>query len=316
MEGRFEKKIGDSADRIESDAGRVHQSVLAKEVLTALRPGPGKTIVDATVGLGGHSELILKTIQPSGKLIGIDRDGVSLSLARRRLLAFQNSLLFVQDNFANLGDILKGLGVARIDGILFDLGLSSFQLEQAERGFSFLKEGPLDMRMDSRGKNTAFTLVNRSSEKELDRIFWEFGEERWHRRIAQRIAKARKRAPITTTTQLAELVTRAIPRATFYHRIHPATRVFQALRIAVNQELESLDQAIRQAVDFLNPGARIVVISFHSLEDRIVKNRFREFSRERRLVLVTKKPMTPSLEEIRGNPRARSAKLRSAEKPS
>jgi len=308
VEGEFDKTLEGPGDRL-------HQSVLAKEAMTYLAPGPGKIIVDATVGLGGHSELILKAIAPTGKLIGIDRDNTSLTEARKRLSAFQDSFLLVQDNFANLGNILKSLGVERIDGILFDLGLSSFELLDPERGFSFLKEGPLDMRMDRHERITAFDLVNRSSEKELDRIFWEFGEERWHRRIAQRIAKARKRAPITTTTQLAELVTRAIPHATSYHRIHPATRIFQALRIAVNQELEALDRAIRQAVDFLNPGARIVIISFHSLEDRIVKTRFREFSRERRLVLVTKKPITPTLSEMRENPRSRSAKLRSAEKP-
>lgn len=300
----------------EGGSAGFHQSVLAEEAIGHLRPGPGKTIVDATVGLGGHSALILKAIAPSGKLIGIDRDDAALDQARQRLRPFQNSFLLVQDNFSNLRSILKSLGVARIDGILFDLGLSSFQLQEPERGFSFLKEGPLDMRMDIRQRITAKDIVNRVSEKELDRIFQEFGEERWHRRIAQRIAKARKRAPITTTTQLAELVTRAIPRATLYHRIHPATRIFQALRIAVNQELESLDRAIREALDFLNPGARIVIISFHSLEDRIVKTRFREASRERRLVLVTKKPITPTVEEMRENPRSRSAKLRSAEAPS
>ena len=303
----------------------LHQSVLAKEVMAYLLPGPvrndvsngagpGKTIVDATVGLGGHSELILKEISPEGKLIGIDRDKASLDLARGRLKAFPNVLL-IHDNFAHLGNILRSLKVDRIDGILFDLGLSLFQLKDASRGFSFLKEGPLDMRMDLRDKQTAKDLVNQASEKELDHFFQEFGEERWHRRIAQRIVKARKRAPITTTTQLAELVTRAIPRATST-RIHPATRIFQALRIALNQELEALDRAICQALDFLNPGARIVVISFHSLEDRIVKNRFREWERERRLILVTKKPVTPSPDELRENPRSRSAKLRSGEKPS
>ena len=310
MEGIFKRTGGDS----EGERGH-HESVLAEEALAVLAPGPGKTIVDATVGLGGHSRLILEAIKPTGRLIGIDQDGRSLAQAEKRLHTFKDSFILIQDNFANLGDILKSLRVQKIDGILFDLGLSSFQLEEAERGFSFLREGPLDMRMNLRNPRTAADLVNHASEKELDRILLEFGEERWHRRIAQRIAKARKRAPITTTTQLAELVTRAIPRATF-SRIHPATRAFMALRIVVNQELEALDRAIREAVDFLNPGARIVVISFHSLEDRIVKNRFREFSRERRLVLVTKKPMTPSLEEMRKNPRSRGAKLRSAEKPS
>ncbi len=285
---------------------------MAQEALAFLAPGPGKTIVDATVGIGGHSTLILNALGANGKLIGIDRDGESLREARKRLKPFEGRFILIQDNFARLDEILKGLRVRKIDGILFDLGLSSFQLEQAERGFSFLRQGPLDMRMGLGDRLTAKDLVNRSSEKQLDRIFQEFGEERWHRRIAQRIVKARKRAPITTTTQLAELVTRAIPRATF--RIHPATRVFQALRIAVNQELEALDQAVRKAVYFLNPGARIVVISFHSLEDRIVKTRFREMVREHHLVLVTKKPVLPSPEEIRKNPRARSAKLRSAEK--
>ncbi len=277
-----------------------------------LAPGPGKTIVDATVGLGGHSELILQKL-PQGKLIGIDQDGQSLALAQERLSPFQDSCLLIQDNFTNLDHILNRLGVQEIDGILFDLGLSSFQLGEGSRGFSFLREGPLDMRMDLRQRTTARDLVNRLPEKDLDQILFEFGEERWHRRIAQRIAKARKRAPITTTTQLAELVTRAIPRATSW-RIHPATRTFQALRIAVNRELEALDQAIRKATDFLKVGARIVVISFHSLEDRIAKTRLRDFAREERLTLLTRKPIVPTSEEIARNPRSRSAKLRSAEK--
>ena len=295
--------------------GALHQSVLAKEVMAYLAPRPGNIIVDATVGMGGHSALILEAITPKGNLIGIDRDDRSLDQARRQLHPFKNSFVLIQDNFDNLTNILKGLSVNEIDGILFDLGLSSFQLEDAVRGFSFLREGPLDMRMDLRQHATAKDLVNRLPEKGLDHLIWEFGEERWHRRIAQRIAKARKRAPITTTTQLAELVTRAIPHATSF-RIHPATRTFLALRIAVNQELEALDRAIRQAIHFLKDGARIVVISFHSLEDRIVKHRFREWAREKRLILVTKKPILPSSSEIQNNPRARSAKLRCAEKSS
>jgi len=289
----------------------IHRSVLPQEVLDHLAVGPGKVIVDATVGLGGHSQLILKAITESGKLIGIDRDGASLDQARERLGSSQNVLL-VQDNFTHLEHILQNLQVQKVDGILFDLGVSSYQLTEPSRGFSFQQQGPLDMRMDTREAVSAEQIVNHASEEELDHILKEFGEERWHRRIAQRIVKARQRAPITTTTQLAELVTRAIPRVR--SKIHPATRTFQALRIAVNQELEALDFAIRKAVHYLNPGARIVVISFHSLEDRIVKRRFRELAKERRLVLVTKKPITPSLEELRENPRSRSAKLRSAEK--
>jgi len=297
------------------EPGTKHDPVLLKEVLTYLKPEPGEVIVDATVGGGGHSKEILERIQPGGRLIGIDLDETNLERARETLSRTPGAFVLVQGNFENLATLLKGLGVERIDGILFDLGLSSFQLDEGSRGFSFLREGPLDMRLDLRQSLRAFDLVNRSSVKELDRFLEEFGEERWHRRIAQRIAEARKRAPITTTTQLAELVTRAIPLAKQFRRIHPATRTFQALRIAVNRELDCLTKGLEAAIRFLNPGARVVVISFHSLEDRIVKRSFRAHAQSRELLLVTKKPILPSLEERHRNPRCRSAKLRTAEQP-
>ena len=284
--------------------------------------------MDATVGGGGHSLKILEEIsaegetsptkvdgQPKGLLIGIDLDEENLENSRKTLREVPGAFVLLHGNFANLPTLLKGLGVERIDGILFDLGLSSFQLEEADRGFSFLREGPLDMRLDRRQSLRAFDVVNRYSVEALDRLLDQFGEERWHRRIAQRIAEARKRAPITTTTQLAELVTRAIPLSNrFRQKIHPATRTFQALRIAVNHELDNLTKGLEAAIQFLNPGARIVAISFHSLEDRIVKHTFRAHAKSRNLLVVTKKPIVPSLEERRQNPRSRSAKLRAAER--
>ena len=299
----------------ENESGIRHEPVLLGEVLEYLKPEPGEVIVDATVGGGGHSQKILERVHPGGRLIGIDLDEANLERTRMALSHFPGAFILVQGNFANLPILLKGLGVEGIDGILFDLGLSSFQLDDADQGFSFLREGPLDMRLDRRQSLRAFDVVNRFSVSELDRLLDEFGEERWHRRIAQRIAEARKRAPITTTTQLAELVTRAIPLSNrLRQRIHPATRTFQAIRIAVNQELDNLSKGLEAALQFLNPGARIVVLSFHSLEDRIVKNTFRTHAHSRELLLVTKKPILPSLEERRRNPRSRSAKLRAAER--
>ena len=299
----------------ENETARGHEPVLLREVLEFLRPEPGEVIVDATVGGGGHSRSILEKVQPQGRLIGIDLDEENLERARQTLQEVPGAFILLHGNFANLPTLLKGLGIERIDGILFDLGLSSFQLDAADRGFSFLREGPLDMRLDRRQSLRAFDVVNRYSIDELDRLLDQFGEERWHRRIALRIAEARKRAPITTTTQLAELVTRAIPLSNrFRQKIHPATRTFQALRITVNEELKRLSRGLEAAIRFLNPGARIVVISFHSLEDRIAKNTFRAHAKSRELLLVTKKPIVPSLEERRQNPRSRSAKLRAAER--
>jgi len=287
--------------------GIFHEPVLLAEVLNFLAPAPGKVIVDATVGTGGHAEALLSF---GAKVVGIDQDPESLRIATSRLSPFQDRFFPVQGNFRSLLALLRELGVDKVDGVLFDLGLSSWHLSQAERGFSFQKEGPLDMRMDPDNPITAEKLVNELSERELARILWEYGEERYAERIAKAIVKNR---PIKTTTELARIVAACYPPR--LHRIHPATRTFQALRIAVNDELSALAEALPQALEVLKPGGVICVISFHSLEDRIVKNFFRREAQVRRLSVLTKKPVRPSAEEISRNPRARSARLRAAQVP-
>lgn len=221
-----------------------------------------------------------------------------------------------RENFKNLGALLKAQSIVGVDGILMDLGVSTFQLADSERGFSFLADGPLDMRMDRRSTVTAGDLVNSLPERQLAQILFEYGEERWTRRIAKAIADTRQKMPITTTLQLADLVRRAVPRPVRSRRLHPATKTFQALRIAVNRELDSLSAALSDAVSFLNPEGRLCVIAFHSLEDRIVKRTFKALAQTEpgRVRLVTKKPIVPSREEIRMNPRSRSAKLRAVER--
>jgi 16S rRNA (cytosine1402-N4)-methyltransferase len=275
-------------------------------VLRFLDPGPGKLIVDATVGTGGHSEAILAR---GAKLIGIDRDPLVLELARERLSRFGERACLAHGNFQDLEKILSGLGVEAVDGVLLDLGVSSFQLEGPERGFSFLREGPLDMRMDPAQPLSAREIVNHWPEREIARVLREYGEERYARRIARAIVRAR---PIETTTQLAELVTRCYPPGR--HRIHPATRTFQALRIAVNDELSALRKGLLAALKVLKPGGVLVAISFHSLEDRIVKHAFRQRWIAGEVEILTKKPLMPSEGEIARNPRSRSAKLRAARK--
>ena len=287
--------------------GVFHEPVLLREVLRFLEPREGKVIVDATVGTGGHAEALLSF---GAKVIGIDQDPESLRIATSRLSPFGDRFFPVRGNFRKLSELLRGLGVEKVDGVLFDLGLSSWHLSQAERGFSFQKEGPLDMRMDPDNPVTAEKLVNELSERELARILWEYGEERYAEKIAKAIIKNR---PIKTTTELARIVAACYPPRPY--RIHPATRTFQALRIAVNDELSALEEALPQALEVLNPGGVICVISFHSLEDRIVKNFFRREAQLRKLTVLTKKPVRPSEEEISRNPRARSARLRAAEVP-
>lgn len=284
--------------------GVFHEPVLLGEVLRFLEPKEGKVIVDATVGTGGHAEALLSF---GAKVIGIDQDPESLRIASSRLSPFQDRFLPVRGNFRNLLGLLRELGVDKVDGALFDLGLSSWHLSQAERGFSFQKEGPLDMRMDPDNPVTAEKLVNELSERELARILREYGEEKYAGRIARAIVKNR---PIRTTTELARIVAECYP--TGPHRIHPATRTFQALRIAVNDELSALAEALPQTLEVLKPGGVVCVISFHSLEDRIVKNFFRKEAQFRRLLVLTKKPVRPSPEEVFRNPRARSARLRAA----
>lgn len=305
-----------------------HVPVLLEETLGFLAPErrPGGVFVDATVGLGGHSEALLERA-PDARLVGLDRDPQALALAARRLAVFGGSgdrVRLEHAIFDRLGEVLARLGIDRVAGVLADLGVSSMQLDVPERGFSFRSDGPLDMRMGI-ADLTAADLVNRSSEEELERIFREYGEERHARRIARAIARARAESPITTTGQLKSLIDRIKGWSSHREKIDPATRVFQALRIEVNQELAGLAALIDQTVGLLEPDGRLVIISYHSLEDRIVKNRLREMAQgevdpvtgrtrsETQLIeVLTKKPVRPSDEEIAFNPRSRSAKLRAA----
>jgi 16S rRNA (cytosine1402-N4)-methyltransferase len=309
---------------------RYHQTVLKEEVLNILRPQPGMIYLDGTLGSGGHAQAILNASSPTGRLIGVDWDEEALETAKFRLEEFGRRVIFFRDNFKNVGRILKGLSVASLDGVLLDLGISSEQLEKADRGFAFLSEGKLDMRMDRRRKRSAYHLVNELPAPELERILWQYGEERWTKKIVRAIRHRRTGGhPITTTKELAEIVASAIPRAHHPKRVHPATKCFQALRIAVNDELGNLETFLQEIVKFLKPGAKIVVISFHSLEDRIVKRYFKSWAegctcppqlprcvcgRKKMLKILTRSPIIPSPEEIRENPRSRSAKLRAAER--
>lgn len=291
-----------------------HVPVMLNEVLTFLEPQKRHFIVDGTLGLGGHAGGILKAGGPQARLIGIDRDSRSLALARENLKDFENQCIFVKDDFRSIDKVLRDLKIERVDGIVLDLGISSFQLEDPGRGFSLQQEGPLDMRMDQEGYISAYDLVNSLSEKEISAILKNFGQERWHYRIARRVIQERLKKPIETTEELARIVLRGIPRRREWIKIHPATRTFQAFRIAVNRELEALEITLEKCAGLLNPGGRIVVIAFHSLEDRIVKEKFRTFEHKDQLRRLTKKPLRPSEEEVQQNPRSRSARLRAAER--
>ncbi len=297
-------------------AADLHIPVMLPEVIDYLKLAPGQTIVDATMGTGGHSLEILKRITPGGRLIGIDRDEDSLKICRQRLSEFKESCEFVQANFSDLDQVLGKLGIDGIDGIVFDLGISTYQLKDAQRGFSFQQEGPLDMRLDKSSYISAYDLVNNLNENEISQMLWSFGQERWHNRIAHLLVEERKVAPVATTKQLANLVMRAIPRRyrRSYYRIHPATRTFQAVRIAVNRELEILESAIKKAVAILRKRARICVISFHSLEDRVIKHTFRALKADGIIDIITAKPLTPAAGEIEKNPSSRSSKFRVAQR--
>jgi 16S rRNA (cytosine1402-N4)-methyltransferase len=286
-----------------SDAG--HVSVLLAETLELLAVRPGGLWVDGTVGLGGHAAAILRATAPDGRLLGLDRDGETLERARARLAEFAGRARLEQGDFREIPRRLSGEAP---DGILLDLGISSVQLDDAERGFSFQAEGPLDMRMDRTSPTTAADLVNGMREKELADLIYEYGEEPASRRIARAIARAREQQAIRTTTELADIVRRAAGRSR-RPGLHPATRTFQALRIRVNRELDRLGEAIEAAARTLAPGGRIAVIAFHSLEDRAVKETFRALDRHGFRTL-TKKPLRSSEDETRRNPRARSARLR------
>ncbi len=295
-------------------AEKKHYPVMYREVLELLDIRKRKTIVDCTVGTGAHSYKFLKAAKPDAHLIGIDRDQNSLDVAAQRLKDFKGQFTLVKENFINLDIVLENLNIKEVDVFLFDLGISTYQLSNSDRGFSFLKEGPLDMRMDNDSFLSAYDLINNLSETELGNIFKKFGEERHFRKIAHSLVEARKNEPISTTTQLTKIILGSVPAKSRYYRIHPATRVFQSLRIAVNRELEVLEPALTKAVSFLKKGGRVGVISFHSLEDRIVKHAFKDYTSKGLVRIVTKKPLVPDNSEREENPPSRSAKFRVAEK--
>jgi 16S rRNA (cytosine1402-N4)-methyltransferase len=290
-----------------------HVPVLTAEVIEQLQPGRGGVFVDCTVGLGGHSSALLAA--GAGRIIGLDRDIDALDRARAMLAPWLERVELVHADYRSLDSVLDRFGVPLVDGTLADLGVSSMQLDAPGRGFSFQRDEPLDMRMDRSGGETAADLVARSSEIELANAIFQFGEERYSRRIARALVDARRQAPIDTTGRLAAIVRRAIPRRGLM-RIDPATRTFQALRIWVNRELDGLERFLQAAVHRLRSGARLVVITFHSLEDRIVKHAFRALAQQEvaALKVLTKRPIVPTEEEVQRNPRARSAKLRAAER--
>lgn len=290
-----------------------HKPVLLKEAISFLDIKSGEKYIDATVGGGGHSEAILKA---QGEVLGIDCDPEAIQAAGEYLSSAcpDTSWQLAQGNFAELKEIAVAHGFERVAGVFFDLGASSYQLETAKRGFSFNLEGPLDMRMDPSLEVTAADLINGLNKGELDELFSKLGEEHYSRRIARSICRARKIAPITTCNQLVEIIVKSRPRRGRFDRVHPATRCFQALRIAVNDELNNLKKVLPQALELLKPGGRLVVISFHSLEDRIVKNFLKSAAGEGKLHILTKKPIRPTIKEINANPRSRSAKLRAGEK--
>ncbi len=292
----------------------MHVSVLLRETLEFLNVRRDGVYIDATLGSGGHAEAILTRLgEGRGKLLGIDQDPAALAMARERLARFREQAILMAGNFAEIEALHRASGLPAADGVLADLGVSAMQLDDASRGFSFMREGPLDMRMDPEAELSAREIVNQTPERELADLIFKFGEERHSRRIARAIVKAR---PFRKTTELAQVVTRAIPSRAGLHQIHPATRTFQALRIAVNRELESLERFLAAIPSVLARGGRIVILSYHSLEDRRVKQTFQSWQREGRARILTRKVVRPSPEEVEINSRSRSAKLRAAEKNS
>jgi 16S rRNA (cytosine1402-N4)-methyltransferase len=301
-----------------NDATSGHEPVLFAEVLDWLAPRPGGRYCDATVGLGGHARGILERCAPDGRLIGIDRDQDALALARESLRPFGDRVTLVHAPFSRVRGVLDSLNAVPVDGFLVDLGVSSPQLDRPERGFSFRQSGPLDMRMDQSQGETAGDLLRRLGEAELAALIRDYGEERYANRVARAIVEARDRGQLGSTAELGAVVARAMPRHEWHK--NPATRTFQALRIAVNRELDEIDRLLDQMADCLRPGGRICVIAFHSLEDRIVKRRFRDLAgrglarREPQVRILTKHVVVAGDDERDRNPRSRSAKLRAAER--
>ena len=311
------------------NAKSIHEPVLLHEVVDLLAVASGATIVDATLGLGGHTEALLEAVGPQGRVLGIDRDSQALELARQRLAHFGDRFVALHGNHTDLLKLLRHNGAFAVDGVLFDLGVSSLQLDDPERGFSFRGDGPLDMRMDRQSGVTAEEILASSSEQELRQLIWRYGEERRSGAIARAIVAQREIQPLTRTTELAELVRRVLGPAAQRYRIHPATRTFQALRIAVNREVDDLERLVTEATSVLRRAGRLAVISYHSLEDRAVKHSMKSLAercvcppklpvcgcgRENLLKIVTGKPVRPTTSEITRNPRARSAKLRVGER--
>ncbi len=292
----------------------LHVPVMAREVLQMLDLKFGDCVVDCTMGLGGHSMEMVQAIGPKGLLVGIDRDQDSLDLAKQRLEEFSGRCAFVKRDFRFLDSVLEELGINEVDAVLFDLGVSSYQLDTPERGFSFKTNGPLDMRMDRSSYISAYDLINSLSSHEISAILKNFGEERFHRKIAESLIKQRLKHPIESTEQLKDLILKSVPASYRRERIHPATRAFQAFRIAVNRELEALDMALDKAVSCLKNNGCLCVISFHSLEDRIVKRKFKQFCKKGVVTLLTKKPLRCDPEEMEKNNRSRSARLRAIKK--
>lgn len=306
-----------------------HVSVMCEETVEGLFTDPGGVYVDCTLGGGGHAARLSARLSPAGCLVGIDQDGAAIAAASARLSTAPCRVEIVRDNFRRLEEILQALAIEEVQGVLFDLGVSSPQLDDAARGFSYMQDAPLDMRMDDRSALSAYTVVNDWPEEALARIFKDYGEERWSRRVAQFVAAARKEKPVRTTGELVDIIHRAVPAAVRKAAGgHPAKRVFQAIRIAVNDELGILEEAFRTAVRYLKPGGRIAILTFHSLEDRMAKNTLRDMARgcicppelpvcgchHQPEIRLLGKALRPRVEEVAQNPRAKSAKLRIAEK--
>ena len=306
-----------------------HRSVLLDECIENLNIKPDGIYVDGTAGGGGHSLEIVKRLTAGGRLIAIDRDDAAICAATERLSDYLDRVTFVRNNFSSAAEVCLELGIEKIDGILLDLGVSSYQLDTAERGFTHNADAPLDMRMDRRGELDAYTVVNTYTYEELRRVIWEYGEDRFAPKIASAIVRRREKAPIKTTGELVEVIKSAIPPAAREGGHHPAKRTFQAIRIEVNGELDAIEPAIRRAKDIMNEGGRIVIITFHSLEDRIVKQTYADMAsgctcprtlpvcvcgKKPEVKVITRKPILPSDRELEENPRSRSAKLRVAEK--
>ncbi len=317
------------SDRMRPSPTATHRPVLLRETLELLRPRPGAVFVDGTVGPGGHAEAVLEATAPDGRLLGVDRDPEALALARPRLAGFGARAILVQGDYRGLAEIARHEGFFAVDGVLLDLGVSSPQLDDPARGFSFRADGPLDMRMDPSSGPTAADLIATASEAELLRILRTYGEEKLARPIARALLKRRRQRPITRTLELAALVESVAGGRARRWRIHPATRTFQALRIAVNRETEDLERSVTEAVTLLRRGGRIAVVSFHSLEDRAVKRVLRGLAsrcicppglpvcgcgRENLVRVLTAKPLRPGPAEVEDNPRSRSARLRAAER--